>query len=60
VAFTHSLAGVAVEEVKMPASPGSFARDIYFSLNLGGGIDIKIGADGSVSSSSDRLEILSG
>jgi hypothetical protein len=41
-AFTHAIAGVAVEHVKNRALPGSSARDIYFALNLGGGIDIKI------------------
>jgi hypothetical protein len=40
--FTHALAGVAVEHVKIPSTPGSSARDIYFTLNLGAGIDIKI------------------
>ena len=41
-AFTHAMAGVAVEHVKIRELPGSSARDIYFALNLGGGIDIKI------------------
>jgi hypothetical protein len=41
-AFTHALAGVAVEHVKVRGIPDSPTRDIYFALNLGGGIDIKI------------------
>jgi hypothetical protein len=41
-AFTHAMAGVSVEHVRIRESTGSSARDIYFALNLGGGVDIKI------------------